>query len=308
MPSMDSMQPTPRAQLPRSPDTSQLAPQQQPPGSNMSLDSLQVGSDSAIQPRVAAPSAVPPKRAPRPEEPPAQHYPAQPKASFSSTALIVKSPDGVILQCDKKLTPHPEHKMVHFNCLKGANAVVKAHIDEINCAKYVHPQNPHLKQQIKVETASGIPLAHIDTTYASYPPNQAPPREMRRATISRVAGGSFDTLGSPCATVLSLSPDTFVVLSALGGAGGQDHKETLVPLQQMVSQGHPIHRMRPDVLLTVHADRSGCVNEMRDVSGVVARQEGNSGMFSTDTESIWVRQGADITLITCIVLAVAKLA
>merc|ERR1740117_253078 len=142
MPSMDSMQPTPRAQLPnssmsvRSPDISQVSPQPQPPGSTMSLDSLQVGSDTAIQPRAAAPSAVPPKRAPRPEEPPAQHYPSQPKASFSSTALIVKSPDGVILQCDHKLTPHPEHKMVHFKSLKGANAVVKAFIDEIKCASY----------------------------------------------------------------------------------------------------------------------------------------------------------------------------
>jgi len=275
----------------------------------MSLDSLQVGSDTAIQPRAAAPSSVPPKRAPRPEEPPAQHYPSQPKASFSSTALIVKSPDGVILQCDHKLTPHPEHRMVHFKSLKGANAVVKAFIDEIKCASYVHHHDRFLKQQIKVETASGIPLAHIDTTYASYPHHFPPPaREFRRATISRVAGDSFEVLGSPCATVLSLSPDTFVVLSALGGAGPQDHKATLLPLQQMVSQGHPIHNMRPDVLLTVHVDRSGCVNEMRDVSGVVARQESSGGIFSNDTESIWVRQGADITLITCIVLAVAKLA
>ena len=186
--------------------------------------------------------------------------------------------------------------MVYFKSLKGANAVVKAHIDEIKCATYVHHHDPHLKQQIKVETASGIPLAHIDTTYASYPSSkEPPPREMRRATISRVAGSSFEGLASPCATLLSLSPNTFVVFSALGGAGPQDHCNTLLPLQQMVAQGQPIFNMRADVLLTVHVDRSGCVNEMRDVSGVVARQEGTGGIFSSETESIWVRQGADIT-------------
>jgi len=190
--------------------------------------------------------------------------------------------------------------MVNFRSLKGANAVVRARIDELGG-----------KPQITVESASGIPLALIDTSYAIYPSTRdPPPRDSRRANIHRVAGSSFQLLGSPCATVLSVSSDVFVVLSAMSGSSLNDFAATQQAVHQLKSlvaaQGFA---MRPDVLLTVKCDGTGCVQEMRDGrGGVVARQEaGSRTPTATDRSNIWASQGADITLIVSVILAVWKL-
>merc|ERR1719375_2450540 len=94
-----------------------------------------------------------------------------PKAPMTSTAIIVRSPEGVILHPDFKCSPHPEQRMVNFRSLKGANAVVRAKVDELGAQK-----------QITVESASGIPLALIDTSCAVYPEGarDIPPRDSRR--------------------------------------------------------------------------------------------------------------------------------
>lgn len=186
---------------------------------------------------------------------------------------------------------------MNFRSLKGANAVVRARIDELGG-----------KPQITVESASGIPLALIDTSCAIYAATrEAPRRDRRRANIHRVAGSSFQLLGSPCATVLSVSHDTFVVLSAMSGSSLQDQPATVHQLKSLIAaQGFAL---RSDVLLTVKCDETGCVQEMQDGRGsVVARQEAGSGApAATDRSNIWASQGADITLIVSVILAVWKL-
>lgn len=226
-------------------------------------------------------------------EPPVQQYRPQPKPAISSTALIVRSADGVILQPDYICKPNPESGVVNFRSLKGANAVVRARIDELAG-----------RSQIMVESASGIPLALIDTTYAIYSSRDPPPRDTRQATISRVTGNSFHICGAPCANVLSLSPSTYVVLGSIGGSGPPDHKNLISQMQYMLDNNLPL---RDDVLLTVHCE-NGYIHEMRDKSGVVVRQEAVSTRRGDNKTNLWVSQGADITLITSIVCAVAKLA
>jgi len=223
------------------------------------------------------------------------HMGPHPKAPMTSTAIIVRSPEGVILQPDYKCAPNPEQLHVNFRSLKGANAVVRAQVDELGG-----------QRRIMVESASGIPLAVIDTSCAIYPTmRDAPPRDTRRANIHRVAGSSFQLLGSPCATVLSVAPDVFVVLNASSG-GLQDLRANVEQLKHSVQANG--FAQRPDVLLTVRCDGYGCIQDMRDGrGGIVARQESTSAS-ATEQSNIWVSQGGDITLIVTVLLAVWKLA
>lgn len=195
-----------------------------------------------------------------------------PKSAITSNRLDVQSPEGMILQADYKCSHHPEQRLVNFKSLKGGNAVLRARIDEISG-----------KRQITVETTSGIPLALIDTTKAVFERGfVAPSRNQRYASIHRVAGKSFSLLGSPCITVSSVALNVFKVLSANGLGSNSDE------------------------LLTVRCDELGYVRDMRDPSGVVVvRQESNTVMEGRS--SLWISQGVDIALISCVVLAVGKL-
>lgn len=221
--------------------------------------------------------------------------PPKPKTSMTSTALIVRMAEGVILHVDHQCTPFPEQRLVNFRSLKGANSVVRARVDELAG-----------QRRIMLETASGIPLALVDTTNAVYEAgNEPPPREMRRAEIHRVSGNSFHLMGNPCATVVSVDARTFEVLN-LTGVAPKDTHTTLEYMIKGLSAGLGLNN--EDKILSVQCDELGYIQEMRDPSGrVVVRQERRVSRHGDAASNLWCSQGADITLVACVALAVRKL-
>lgn len=206
-----------------------------------------------------------------------------PKGTSFSSSLIVQSGEGVVLQADNRCSPHHEKRNISFRSLKGANAVVRARIDETQGGS----------SRIMVSSASGVPLAVVDTTRAAYAARQSRPHPSERwAHIHRVTGKSFELLGPPCASVIPVAAKTYKVRSATPNANPH--------------VGHASGSN--DAILTVQVDDDGNILRMDDPSGhCVVRQAAIGTQQSDLASNIWLQQGADVTLIVSVALAVQKL-
>jgi hypothetical protein len=123
---------------------------------------------------------------------------------------------------------------------------------------------------VELDTGAPVPLAVLDTSAAIYQAGHAPPLD-RKVLLHR----AVDTRVGEIAVVRRSSARQFVVLKA-------------------DSQ---------DCLLTVHTNADGQIERMEDEGGqIVLRSQENVPL------GFWVVCGADMALITSIILAVQKLA
>jgi len=199
-----------------------------------------------------------------------------------STALLVKNPAGVIVRIDGDLLPHPEHKTVNVVAVKDGTAVLCAHLDESVDGSSLCSDTS--AASIRVETkAKSIPIAMLDTRNAVFPEGGTPPpAQQRRVVLHRVGGDDGSTAGPACACIMPGYSGQFLVQYLMG---------------------------EPGVALTVHTrpkvggGKGRVIDYVVDMQGqVIAKSDGAMAQ-----ESVWVRQGVDMALMSCVVIAVKKL-
>mmetsp|Transcript_54251 Transcript_54251/g.176253 ORF Transcript_54251/g.176253 Transcript_54251/m.176253 type:complete len:437 (-) Transcript_54251:36-1346(-) len=206
------------------------------------------------------------------------------RVSPLSTALLVKNPAGVIVRIDGDLAPHPERKSVNIVSVKDGSAVLVAHLDESTDFG-----GGKSAASIRVETkAKSIPIAVLDTRRAVFlPDSQPPPFEQRCVVLHRVAGEDGTAVGPACAWIAPASSGRFLVHYLMG---------------------------EPGAALTVHTTPSspfggGGIDYVVDAQAqIVARREtprSSNGQKLPD--ALWVRQGVDMALLSCVAIAVEKL-
>mmetsp|Transcript_24591 Transcript_24591/g.53687 ORF Transcript_24591/g.53687 Transcript_24591/m.53687 type:complete len:450 (+) Transcript_24591:98-1447(+) len=202
------------------------------------------------------------------------------RASPLATALLVKSPSGALVHLDGVLSPHPEERSINFINARDGSAILCGSVSETQGAS-----------TIRLETkAQGLPVAILDTRHAICPVGCRPlPPEKRHVIVGQpTSEGDMLGIGPTCAWVSRTGDGVFVVRYALGGGC-----LTVMPRRRgsgfWETAGVGIDRL------------------VDDQGRTIAKSESQSGARE-GPELIWVRQGADVALVACVLLAVQKLA
>lgn len=208
-----------------------------------------------------------------------QTFTPKPPKEEKTQTLVVQTHEGVILQSSANASPHAENTTIVFSSLKGRNQVIRARIEERSG-----------QPRILVESASGVPLACLDTSSA-ISRNGMFTQKSRRVNIHRVPliGPAFSfTTERPYASVVRIAPGTFLVTNDTRDVSIGDIRDA---------------PNVPGFVLLVKAGADGQVQEMRDRSDVVVRQEG----VGAQSRNLWLQRGCDVCLVVSVALAVQKL-
>lgn len=146
-------------------------------------------------------------------------------------ALLVNAPEGVILQLDEALVPHPQETSVSFRSLKSTRLVIRGRVDELRGQSKVFVE-------FEFDGKDPILLSVLETVTAIHQVGHAPPAD-RKVLLHR----AVDTKACrPFAVVKPTSSRRFAVLD--------------VQCQ--------------DSLLTVHTSTDGHIERMEDSKGQIA--------------------------------------
>jgi hypothetical protein len=209
--------------------------------------------------------------------------PAKPPEEKTQT-LVVQSREGIILQSSDNAVPHAEQRTIIFHRARheerSGYQVIRARLEERSG-----------QPRILVESASGVPLACLDTSSA-ISRNGMFTQKSRRVNIHRVPllGPAFSfTTERPYASVVRVATGVFVVTNNTAPVYLDDIRDA---------------RNVAGFILLVKADAAGNIQEMRDsTNDVVVRQE--SVGFAK--RNLWMRHGCDVSLVVSVALAVQKL-
>mmetsp|Transcript_124695 Transcript_124695/g.349243 ORF Transcript_124695/g.349243 Transcript_124695/m.349243 type:complete len:460 (+) Transcript_124695:134-1513(+) len=214
-----------------------------------------------------------------------------PRVSPLSTAVVVKNPAGALVRVQGVLGPHPEQKVVDIVSVKDGTSILRAILNEFGGAEdgqgCLNPFSADVAQTpgIRLETkAKSIPIAILDTRHAVYAKGTWPPAPaQRRVVLHRVGGDDGTAAGPACAWVQAAGRSKFYV-------------------HYLVNE--------PRIALTVHMTSSSDIDYIVDAQGqIVAKSEPmRPSNGSPSRAALWVKQGVDLALVSCISIAVQKLA
>lgn len=254
------------------------------PGSMSALTEPPTLPELAVPPssvNVSIGSGFGPQPRPLVEEAPEEEQDAaSARISPLSTALLVKSPAGVLVKLDGTLQPHPERRSVNIVSVKDGSPILCAHVEETDGG---HASGS--TACIRVETkAKSIPIAMLDTRGAIFPVGMAPPpMGQRRVVLHRVGGDGGAAVGPACAWISPAPGGRFLVSYLIGEPGRGLTVDT-----------------RPGGILPI-------IERMVDGQGQVVAKADSFEATSDAQPALWVRQGVDMALISCVALAVQKL-
>lgn len=192
-------------------------------------------------------------------------------------ALFVKHPQGVTVRLDGTLSPTPENRTVNVVRVKDGSVILSAKVSETSESSSINLMVPSKDGQAEA-------IAMLDTRDALVSPNGFGRGAKRQVALHRV-----DVYGpheEPCAWIMPGGPGTFFVY---------------------YSPVDSVHR--PDPAMTIFT-RGSEVDRITEAQGHVIAASDNTAAAVAPTGAkggLWVKEGIDMALVTCLALAVQKL-
>lgn len=193
-------------------------------------------------------------------------------------ALFVKNPQGVAVRLDGTLSPTPENRTVNVVRVKDNSVILSAKVAENADSSTISLMVPSKDGQAEV-------IAMLDTRDALLSPNGVSRSIKRQVALHRV-----DVYGpheETCAWIMpAAGPGTFFVYySPMDGIQRPD------PAMTIFTKGTEVDRI---------TESQGNVIAASDSTAAAVAPRGHRG-------GLWVKEGTDMALVTCLALAVQKL-
>mmetsp|Transcript_20173 Transcript_20173/g.35378 ORF Transcript_20173/g.35378 Transcript_20173/m.35378 type:complete len:417 (+) Transcript_20173:127-1377(+) len=199
-------------------------------------------------------------------------------------ALFVKNPNGVAVRLDGTLTTSPENRTVNVMRIKDGSVILTARVAEGKDSSTIDVTVP--AKDGKAEC-----IAMLDTRDALQPARNGQQNGRRQVALHRV--DAYGPHEEPCAWIIpAAGSGTFFVYYAAEAVFGAWAKD---PALTIFTKGGSVE-----------------IDRMTDAQGeVIVASEGPAAAVAPNglagLSALWVKEGVDMALVTCVVLSVQKL-
>lgn len=201
-------------------------------------------------------------------------------------ALFVKNPQGVSVRLDGTLSTKPENRTINVMRVKDGSVILTVRVAEGSDSSTIEVAVPSI--DAKAES-----IAMLDTRETLQPARDGQQRSRRQVALHRV--DAYGPHEEPCAWIIpGAGQGTFFVYYA--------------------TDSSLVNAWAQDPAITIFTEPgSVAIDRMTDAQGdVIAASEKTAaavapGGMTPNASALWVKQGVDMALVTCVVLAVQKL-
>lgn len=189
--------------------------------------------------------------------------------------MVVQDPQGILLGVPMELGHMPQQLTLEvMDISRGEDPILRAFVQESH------------DPGIMLETASGKPVAFVDTSFALATSPLGATGNNRHVILRRATQGGWDSAGTPFAVFfLSRQPGGNALVARAGGAPG---------------------RSRP--FLSAQLDSTGKIASVFNADGMVVAVNEGVASLKRPVARVRVHQGTDAALVVCAIFAASKLA